>query len=554
MQANANPESFQAQYERLVENWLTKFAQINQELLKNLELSVVDEKGEKQTLYGTNESGDKVCDISPEQIQKIESGELKANIEVAQTLEKSRISSENVKVYTLDEMGESELVYGKAGLSMINRMSQQRIEELRKASTAEVGNKVESEPLKVKLGDEVIFQVDESGQVLVNESKKLQQVLTVLDEPIKEQQQQPNLDDYYEDYDSSDFAQAQEDVWVELISELVENLPNPVQSEPELEVQNDLDEFFQVDLQESTSIRDEALVILPAEEQEKQEDTPQKTGLDCVEEAVSQLGDGSLKTVLTQATQELRMEVSSQPPNPELDQLMAARTQAPQDPNWWQETTSKIEEMVTAVRDSFVGNRAASTLKRFADKLDLQFGESYEGAEYNLQRQGKDYTLTDKQGNELLKFKSSVLGVKVDNTLLGLDDRDAKKIEGLRKYLSRGVKPQGAFVSEGKAEAEYFKRVTAITSALSLYAAQTGGTAKVEGKFSYDWQANSSGSVMIKNKQGEVLLACGQGQLRSRMSQKDLQHFEQMAPSLQETQRSRAGQMVTAQKGKHMEI
>ncbi len=110
MQANANPESFQAQYERLVENWLTKFAQINQELLKNLELSVVDEKGEKQTLYGTNESGDKVCDISPEQIQKIESGELKANIEVAQTLEESRISSENVKVYTLDEMGESELV------------------------------------------------------------------------------------------------------------------------------------------------------------------------------------------------------------------------------------------------------------------------------------------------------------------------------------------------------------------------------------------------------------------------------------------------------------
>jgi hypothetical protein len=550
MQANANPESFQAQYERLVENWLAKFAQINQELLKNLELSVVNEKGEKQTLYGTNESGEKICDISPEQIQHIESGELKANIELTKSQELGKISPENIKVFALDEMGESELVYGKAGSRMVNRLSQEQIEEIREASTVEVGDKIESELFKVKLGDEVIFQVDESGQVLVNDFNKLSQVMSVLYEPIQEQQQQP-IDDDYKDYNRLDFDQEKENIWVELISDLVENLPNSVQSEPEPEVQNDLDEFFQVDLQESTPIVEEAVEVQSVQ---KPEEMPQKTGLDCLEEAVDQLGDGSLKMVLTQATQELRMEVSEQSPNPELDQLMEARIQASQDPNWWQRTTSKIEEMVTVVRDSFVGNRAASTLKQFADKLDLQSGESFEGAEYNLQRQGKDYTLIDKQGNELLKFKSSVLGVKVDNSLPGLDDRDSKKLEGLRKDLSRGVQPQGAFVSEGKAEAEYLKRVTTITSALSRYAAQTGGTAKVEGKFSYDWQATSSGSVMIKNKQGEVLLACGQGHLRSRMSPKDLQHFEQMAPSLQETQQSRTGQRLAPQTGKQREI
>ncbi len=552
MQVNANPESFQAQYERLVENWLTKFAQINQELLKNLELSVVNEKGEKQTLYGTNESGEKICDISPEQIQQIESGELKANIELTPPQELGKISPENIKMFALDEMGESELVYGKAGSRIVNRLSQERIEEIREASTVEVGEKIESELFKVKIGDEVIFQVDESGQVLVNDSNKLSQVLSVLDEPIQEQQQQSSDDDY-KYYNRLDVDQGKENIWVELISDLVENLPNPVQSEPEPEVQNDLDEFFQVDLQEPTPIVEEAVEVQSVQ---KPEEMPQKTGLDCLEEAVGQLGDGSLKRVLTQATQELRMEVSQQSPNPELDQLMEARTQAQasQDPNWWQRTTSKIEEMVTVVRDSFVGNRAASTLKQFAEKLDLQSGESFEGAEYNLQRLGKDYTLIDKQGNELLKFKSSVLGVKVDNSLPGLDDRDSKKLEGLRKDLSRGVQPQGAFVSEGKAEAEYLKRVTTITSALSRYAAKTGGTAKVEGKFSYDWQATSNGSVMIKNKQGEVLLACGQGHLRSRMSPKDLQHFEQMAPSLQETQQSRTGQMVPPQKGKQMEI
>jgi hypothetical protein len=38
------------------------------------------------------------------------------------------------------------------------------------------------------------------------------------------------------------------------------------------------------------------------------------------------------------------------------------------------------------------------------------------------------------------------------------------------------------------------------------------------------------------------------------MSPKDLQHFEQMAPSLQETQQSRTGQMVAPQTGKQREI
>lgn len=455
MQVNANAESFQAQYERLVENWLANFAQINQDVLKNLELSVVDDKGEKQTLYGKNESGEKICDISPEQIQQMESGELKPDIQVSQSLEET----------------------------------EQREEERVRVSPEEV-----------------------------------------------------------EDYDSFDFEEVQENVLIDLVSDLVDSLPDPIQveSEPERDIQDELDEFFQVDEDFDLSVTTESSEVQtdPNQNQDilstqEQEELPQKTGLDCMEEAVGQLKDGSLKTVLTQSTQELRVELSEQEPNPQLktersrslDQLMEARTQALQDPNWWQRVNSKVEEMVTQVRDTFVGGRAASTLKEFADKLDLQSGDSYPGAEYNLKREGKDYTLTDKEGAVLLKFKSSVLGVKVD-TSLPLDDRDSKKIEALRKDLQNGNQPQGAFVSEGKAEADYLKRVSSITSALSGYAAQNGGTAKVEGRFSYDWESSKSGSVMIKNKQGEVLLVAGQGHTRSRMSEKDLNHFEEMIPNL----------------------
>lgn len=492
MQINANAESFQSQYERLVENWLTNFAQINQAVLNNLELSVVNDKGEKQTLYGKNESGEKICDISPEQIQQMESGELKPDIKVNQSLAET----------------------------------EQRGEERVGVSPEEI-----------------------------NDSVKLEPVLNTLDEPIQKPEQQPQrlVDDYAEDYDSFDFEEVQENVLIDLVSDLVNSLPDPIQaefqaeSEPELDIQDELDAFFQVDEDfDSVTTESSEVQIDPNQNPDilstqEQEQLPQKTGLDCIEEAVCQLKDGSLKTVLTQSTQELRVELSEQQPNSQLDQLMEARTQAAQDPNWWQRTTSKIEEMVTQVRDTFVGGRAASTLKQFADKLDLQSGDSYEGAEYNLKREGRDYTLTDKEGAVLLKFKSTVLGVKVDNRLPGLDDLDSKKIEALRQDLHRGNQPQGAFVSEGKAEADYLRRVSSITSALSRYAAQNGGTAKVEGRFSYDWESSKSGSVMIKNKQGEVLLAAGQGLMRSRMSEKDLNHFEEMIPNLG-VQRQATGQ------------
>lgn len=484
MQINANAESFQAQYERLVENWLTNFAQINQAVLNNLELSVVNSKGEKQTLYGKNESGEKICDISPEQIQQIESGELKPDIKVNQSLEET---------------------------------------EQRTPVSPEESFSSTAEPSR---------SFDPSTSLRVN------------------------------------FEEVQENVLIDLVSDLVDSLPDPIQaeSEPERDIQDELDDFFQVDetysIEQDVSEFDLNVTTEPSDVQidpnqdqdisstQEQEQLPQKTGLDCIEEAVCQLKDGSLKTVLNQSIQELRVEISEQQPNSQLDQLMEARTQAAQDPNWWQRTTAKIEEMVTQVRDTFVGGRAASTLKQFADKLDLQSGDSYEGAEYNLKREGSDYTLTDKQGQELLKFKSTVLGVKVDNRLPGLDDRDSKKIEALRQDLQRGNQAQGAFVSEGKAEADYLRRVSSITSALSRYAAQNGGTAKVEGRFSYDWESSKSGSVMIKNKQGEVLLAAGQGLMRSRMTEKDLNHFEEMLPNLGVQQQGQ----TAGHKKKQMEV
>jgi hypothetical protein len=55
----------------------------------------------------------------------------------------------------------------------------------------------------------------------------------------------------------------------------------------------------------------------------------------------------------------------------------------------------------------------------------------------------------------------------------------------------------------------------------------------VQGKFNYSFEASSSGSAIIRNSEGKAVLAVAQGKMRSRMSEKDLQHFEQMLPALQ---------------------
>ncbi len=132
-----------------------------------------------------------------------------------------------------------------------------------------------------------------------------------------------------------------------------------------------------------------------------------------------------------------------------------------------------------------------------------------------------------------------------------LDNSHFKKTEQLRQDFKENKQHSGAFISEGAAEAKNFWRINRLTMALIQYAAVQGGTAKVEGKFSYDWQANAAGNVLIQDKQGNALLAVSQGHMRSRLTEKDFQHFEQMLPALQNSAGS--SRQPTTSKGKQLE-
>jgi hypothetical protein len=390
------------------------------------------------------------------------------------------------------------------------------------------------------------------------------------------------------------------DLLVELMIPIIEAIPS-VHQEPEaLQSENSFVDLLQYSSQQQQAPQNVILPILDSEltqtspyqtenlsskspsvqEILPQVQTEQKSGLDGVQEALKDMPEGSLKLVLQGMVTDMEEIAAQQESHPAMDILMKERnavssdllSQQPQsqqfqqpqsqnpqsqsqNPHWWLQLSTKVETMVTAVRDNFIQYRAASTLKEFANQVGLQPGATYQGAEYNLSRQGKDYTLTDKQGNELLKFQSSVLGVKVDKSLPRLDNSHFQKTEQLRQDFQANKQHTGAFIPEGVAEAKNLARINRITQTLIQYAAVQGGSAKVEGKFSYDWQANAAGNILIQDKQGKALLAVSGGHIRSRLCEKDFQHFEQMLPVLQNSAGVSQSQakLPIASKGKQIE-
>ncbi|HEY9797843.1 MAG TPA: hypothetical protein V6D30_19585, partial [Leptolyngbyaceae cyanobacterium] len=349
------------------------------------------------------------------------------------------------------------------------------------------------------------------------------------------------------------------DALVEMIVPIIQALPAVVE-EPAPSLQKEEDLFFEpsetltqklppIQKEEKLSTR----VEIPT--QDTSVLLPQKSGIDAVQEALGEMKEGSLKSLLQGMTTDMQATGAQQLLNPAMDTLLSERTQDKTNPQWWQQLGNKLDSMVTRVRENFTQHRAASTLKDLANRMALQPGDSFEGADYNLSRVGKDYTLTDKQGNELMKFQSSPLGVKVDKSLPALDDSHFRKTEQLRLEFKEGRSPDGSFMSQGAAEAKNIKRINTITQALFQYAAAQGGKASVEGKFNYSFEASSSGSAIIRDSEGKALLAVGGGHMRSRMSEKDLQHFEQMLPALGGTQKMQQQPVAaTSGKGKQMEM
>ena len=585
-------ESFQAEYQKLIDTWMQRFTEIENSLAQNK--SKLNQEKDKEIEKESLGRGDitisdsegnilyekgKTYDITPKQIQKIdeasqlspsdkleglpslnvevdgetffqsENEEVLVNRKQPESDVQNRLQGD-VKVYLVED-GESELIYGQVGQRTIDKLTPEQLNSLSSPDTQAGG----LAGLKVKAGEEVIFQADESGNFLINQPEKLTPALAQIQQLKQEGSRQvqpdwvggdyPNYVDNYS-FNSPEISDPTADILVELMAPIIEAMPT-VEPEREQQPEPSLMDFLEPEsdsqrLEVSKELSSTAPYVPEAEQQD---------GLSALQSALGEMKPATLKDVLQGMTTDMEATAREQEPNPDMEALVKSRLEERQNPHWWDKVSAKVETMVSRVRDTFTQHRAASTLKDLAAGMGLQSGESYQGASYNISRQGKDYTLTDKQGNELMKFQSSPLGVKVDKSLPALDSSHFQKTEQLRQDLKETRQPSGAFISEGAAEGQNLQRINALTQALSQYAAKNGGVALVEGKFSYDWQANGTGSVIIQDKQGSVLLATGQGHTRSRMSEKNLQHFEQMLPALASQQsRPPQAQVTVASKGK----
>jgi hypothetical protein len=441
------------------------------------------------------------------------------------------------------------------------------MQKLESASIANPGEVVEKLPsLKVEVDGETFFE-SQDNKVVVNRRANYDYLGDKLDDDYDYPAEQSNPDSYTIEQseieaDEQQNEDALADVLVEMMVPIIEAMP-AIEIEP---FQETLDEdiFFEEHLAQSQDkpsldVETAEISLEVVTPQPTSVLLPQKTGLDAVQEALGDMKPGTLKSVLQGMAADMQETLLSQPPTLALSHVAFTRVQDRQNPHWWDTLSTKISTTVTAVQETFAQHQAASTLKDFANRMALQPGDSFESKDYNLSRQGNNYTLKDKEGNELLKFQSSPLGVKVDKSLPALDATHFSKTQQLRQDFKTGQQHKGAFVSQGAAEATNIERINTITQALTQYAAAQGGRAKVQGKFNYSFEASSSGSAIIRDKEGKALLAVGLGEMRSRMSEKDLSHFEQMLPALggkvqQFKQATQAQTKSLASSGKQLEI
>lgn len=594
-------ESFQAEYQKLIDTWMRRFAEMENYLSQNQSKEVEEENKEVEKEVGNKASEPKnikVWDsdgnvlyeegksynLTPTDIQKLEEASGLLPGEFVEGLPSVKVEVDGNRFFISDN--EEVLLNEKVDLEVrIRKGLEERQHSSQEFTLAEAKTYFEltQDPAVALLDDAQMFKMVQEitrDKQLLESSQSLKTDEQTSKQEITQQEQSLEIDDLtfkreithekhlLESLQSSEINDQTSDMWIDLIAPIIEAMPV---IEPELEQQSDtnLMDFLESNeyrIQEETAeirstieetaIKDKTVTnsdnqktseIRNALEESKRFEAKLEVpelevhstnGLSALQEALLNVREETLKDVLQGIVTDMEATAAQQEPDPAMEKLIEERIKDRQNPNWWEKISTKVETMVSHVRDNFTQYRAASTLKDFANQMGLQPGDSYQGAEYNLLRQGqgKEYTLTDKQGNELIKFQSSPLGVKVDKSLPPLDATHFQKTEELRRNSQQKHHYSGAFISEGAYEGQTLQRINRITQSLSEYAAKQGGTTKVEGKFSYDWQASGSGSAIIQDKEGKVLMAIGQGHMRSRMSEKDLQHFEQMLPALQNQQ------------------
>jgi hypothetical protein len=449
------------------------------------------------------------------------------------------------------------IVYGQG----VNDLSPSIIERLGQLQNTPVGDVVESAvSMRVKLDGKVVLESDESGKVITNsfyeelrDNKTAQKITDkyALDNPFVNEEELP---DEYADFEN-----------LFINNELPDEYPdfNNLFVNDELKAEDNqiVNGEREPNLEKVVPQQPDSVVTYPTPPQlqpqpQLQTHVVTETGGARVKTVLEALPDSSLKQLLTAQLSQMQELQRSQLQNQQrqFDEFIKARFTEPKNTNWWQQAARSVANTAQTAWASLVRRsrdvKAAVAIKTLFDQSTSPGTTAYHTADYTIVRSGQFYTLSDKSDKTLMQFNASPMGVRVSQSSQ-LETPVYQDLKQLRTSFLRGEEPGGAFARVGKKETEYFARVNAITTALSQYAQRQGGSVQVDGQFSYKWKATPDGKVRIDAKDGRgSLLIKAQGQMKTRMSERDLAYFEQMLPILQQSTPQRQSQLSLIQSQK----
>lgn len=278
------------------------------------------------------------------------------------------------------------------------------------------------------------------------------------------------------------------------------------------------------------------------------------------------LEDSPLKTLLDTSIQQLQAEIKAlQQERNQYQGLIDRRLQQPQNTSWWQESINNMVTVLSSIGSAMrmgvreykdnSDKRTIATTLRDLFHLQAQPGANhYQAGDYQISRNGSLYEVNElATGASIMKFRSTPLGVKVEKG--NLESTHLKDINALQHSLEQNEPIPTSFAPVGKQEAEYFARVDKISNALVQYAVAQQKEVKIDGVFSYTWQASPDGKVSIDAKDGRgTLLEKSGGQLNTNMSERDLIYFEQILPKLQPARKQQEASTAQLQKAANNQL
>lgn len=517
---------------------------------------------------------------------------------IVQIFDKERL------VYSSDSKKNQDEISGLTG----KLLHPEIIEQLEQMRDTPIGGIVEDARNKrVELDGRIVLQSDEQGMVIVNELREPEIANNEIFQPLKEENlagvinsedgkasEIPEEDKLAENYQSlpkfenerindlvASVRQGLQFKDYAKIEEAMYEVPYPVRksaisflSETERQEAKKLKEHFMAEGLAGirTEIKDE--IARPIQQRnlglEEQQENLER-GSERILRSLEKLPDNPTKKLVSSYTQDIQnlLQISQAQANQinELQrsvreltqQLTQQRLAQPENKSWWDETLITFSSAWEKWNQSQRQHQAASAIRTLYANQTVDGANVLQLAEYRIEREGKNYTLSDNYGQILMQFKSTKLGVSVDSKSIQMKHNHYQDIEVLKTQQSKNEQPDGAFsrpgAREGIKEFDRYMRSQAITSALIEYATKLGKDVMLDGEFSYKWKAKLDGEVKIYAKDGRgLILALAGNQMVSRMTPQDFGYFEEALTKLRSHETSRITPISSRQRRKENDV